>query len=126
LISNALQYTPSKGQVSVQLSRLEGSNRGSKLRHGTAVLQIKVTDTGIGIPSEALPRLFDRFYRVDPARTHKTAKTNTETSTGSGLGLAIASAIVEHHQGHLQVESNIGKGTTFTVTLPIILMNHHS
>ncbi|MDH6098588.1 ATP-binding protein [Anabaenopsis sp. FSS-46] len=124
LISNALQYTPSNGQVSVQLSRLEGSNRGSKLRHGTAVLQIKVTDTGIGIPSEALPRLFDRFYRVDPARTHKTAKTNTETSTGSGLGLAIAAAIVEHHQGHLQVESNIGKGTIFTVTLPISLMTH--
>jgi OmpR-family two-component system manganese-sensing sensor histidine kinase len=121
LISNALQYTPADGQVYVQLARLEGSNRGSKIRYSTALLQIKVSDTGIGIPTEALPRLFDRFYRVDPARTHQTAKTNIESSTGSGLGLAIAAAIVQHHQGQLQVESNIGKGTTFTVTLPITL-----
>ncbi|MBE9198124.1 MULTISPECIES: HAMP domain-containing sensor histidine kinase [unclassified Nodularia (in: cyanobacteria)] len=121
LIGNALQYTPAEGEVYVQLTRLEGSHRVSKIRYSTALLQIQVSDTGIGIPAEALPRLFDRFYRVDPARTHKTAKTNTESSTGSGLGLAIASAIVEHHQGQLQVESNIGKGTTFTVTLPITL-----
>ena len=121
LISNALQYTPADGQVYVQLARLEGSNRGSKIRYSTALLQIKVSDTGIGIPTEALPRLFNRFYRVDPARTHQTAKTNIESSTGSGLGLAIAAAIVQHHQGQLQVESNIGKGTTFTVTLPITL-----
>ncbi|MEA5582322.1 HAMP domain-containing sensor histidine kinase [Nodularia harveyana UHCC-0300] len=119
LIGNALQYTPAEGEVSVQLARLEGSNRVSKIRYSTAVLQVKVRDTGIGIPTEALPRLFDRFYRVDPARTHKTAKTITEGFTGSGLGLAIASAIVEHHQGQLQVESNIGQGTTFTVNLPI-------
>ena len=121
LISNALQYTPAEGEVYVQLARLEGSNRVSKVRYNTNLLQIKVSDTGIGIPPEALPRLFDRFYRVDPARTHKTAKTNAASSTGSGLGLAIAAAIVEHHQGHLQVESNIGQGTTFTVTLPISL-----
>ncbi|CEJ42937.1 sensor histidine kinase [Umezakia ovalisporum] len=121
LISNALQYTPSPGEVHIQLARLEGSSRVSKIRSSTALLQIKVSDTGIGIPAEALPRLFDRFYRVDPARTHKTAKTTTESSTGSGLGLAIAAAIVEHHQGQLHVESNIGKGTTFTITLPITL-----
>ena len=121
LISNAIQYTPAQGRVHIQLARLEASNRVSKIRSSTALLQIKISDTGIGIPPEALPRLFDRFYRVDPARTHQTANTNTETSTGSGLGLAIASAIVEHHQGHLQVESSLGKGTTFTVTLPITL-----
>ncbi|TVP60464.1 MAG: sensor histidine kinase [Nodularia sp. (in: Bacteria)] len=121
LINNALQYTPADGEVYVQLARLEGSNRVSKIRYNTAVLQIKVRDTGIGIPAEALPRLFDRFYRVDPARTHKTAKTNTQSSTGSGLGLAIAAAIVEHHQGQLQVETIIEQGTTFTVTLPITL-----
>lgn len=121
LIGNALQYTPSEGQVSVQLARLEGINRVAKVRYHTPVLQVKVIDTGIGIPAEALPRLFDRFYRVDPARTHHTGKKNKETSTGSGLGLAIASAIVEHHQGQLQVESNLGQGTTFTVTLPITL-----
>ena len=121
LISNALQYTPAEGEVYVRLARLEGNNRGSKIRYSTTLLQIQVSDTGIGIPSEALPRLFDRFYRVDPARTHKTAKTNRESATGSGLGLAIAAVIVEHHQGQLHVESNIGQGTTFTVTLPITL-----
>ncbi len=74
----------------------------------------------MGIPPEALPRLFDRFYRVDPARTH-TGNKATASVTGSGLGLAIAAAIVEHHQGHIQVESTQGIGTTFTVTLPITL-----
>ncbi len=82
-------------------------------------MQIKVTDTGIGIPKEALPHLFDRFYRVDPARTHNTGNKSTETATGSGLGLAIAQAIVEYHQGLIQVDSCLGKGTTFTVILPI-------
>ncbi|AFZ27086.1 signal transduction histidine kinase [Cylindrospermum stagnale PCC 7417] len=121
LIGNALQYTPSGGGVNVELVRLEGINRVSGLRYTSAQLQIKVSDSGMGIPPEALPRLFDRFYRVDPARTHKTLKTTTEKTTGSGLGLAIAWAIVEHHQGQIQVESTIGKGTTFTVILPITL-----
>lgn len=121
LIGNALQYTPSSGGVNVELARLEGINRVSGLRYTSAQLQIKVSDSGMGIPPEALPRLFDRFYRVDPARTHRTRKTATENTTGSGLGLAIALAIVEHHQGQIQVESTIGKGTTFTVILPITL-----
>ncbi|WP_414562015.1 MULTISPECIES: sensor histidine kinase [unclassified Anabaena] len=121
LIGNALQYTPSCGQVHVELVRLEGTNRVSKIRYSTAQLQIKVSDTGVGIPAEALPRLFDRFYRVDPARTHKTRNVATASSTGSGLGLAIAHAIVEHHQGQIQVESHLGRGTTFIVTLPISL-----
>ncbi len=76
---------------------------------------------GLEFPAEALPHLFDRFYRVDPARTHSTGNTAIESATGSGLGLAIAQAIVEHHQGQIQVESTIGKGTTFIVTLPITL-----
>ena len=80
-----------------------------------------MSDTGIGIATEELPRLFDRFYRVDPARTHTNGNTVTESATGSGLGLAIAQAIVEHHQGQIQVESIVGKGTTFLVTLPITL-----
>jgi len=122
LISNALQYTPTGGKVNVELARLEGINRVSRIRASTAQLQIKVSDTGTGIPLEALPRLFDRFYRVDPARTHKKSKNiTTDSTTGSGLGLAIAQAIVEHHQGQIQVESMIGRGTTFIVTLPVTL-----
>ncbi|MEA5552967.1 ATP-binding protein [Anabaena cylindrica UHCC 0172] len=117
LISNALQYTPIKGEVKIELARLEGINRVSGMRYTSSQLQIKVSDTGVGIPSEALPRLFDRFYRVDPARTHQTPK--IANTTGSGLGLAIAQAIVERHQGQIQVDSIVGKGTTFTVILPI-------
>ena len=121
LISNALQYTPTGGRVNVELARIEAINRVSGLRYSTAQLQIKVSDTGIGIPAEAIPRLFDRFYRVDPARTHTLGKTATESATGSGLGLAIALAIVENHQGQIQVESTQGISTTVTVTLPITL-----
>jgi OmpR-family two-component system manganese-sensing sensor histidine kinase len=120
LIGNALGYTPSGGRVNVELTRIEAINPVSRLRHSTA-LQIKVSDTGIGIPSEALPCLFDRFYRVDPARTHNTANKKCETATGSGLGLAIAQAIVQTHQGQIHVESTQGIGTTFTVILPITL-----
>jgi two-component system, OmpR family, manganese sensing sensor histidine kinase len=121
LIANALHYTPSGGRVKVELARIEGINRVSGLRYTSAQLQVKVSDTGVGIPASALPRLFDRFYRVDPARTHTTGNRTTASATGSGLGLAIAAAIVEHHQGHIQVESTQGTGTTFTVTLPITL-----
>ncbi|MDZ7965599.1 MAG: ATP-binding protein [Nostoc sp. DedSLP03] len=119
LIANALHYTPAGGRVKVELARIEGINRVSGLRNTSAQLQVKVSDTGVGIPAEALPRLFDRFYRVDPARTHRAE--NTASATGSGLGLAIAQAIVEHHHGHIQVESTQGIGTTFTITLPITL-----
>jgi OmpR-family two-component system manganese-sensing sensor histidine kinase len=107
LISNALQYTPTQGKIKVELARISG------LRYTHPQVQIKVTDTGIGIPQEALPHLFDRFYRVDPARSYGMAS--------SGLGLAIAQAIVEHHQGQIQVESTVNQGTTFTVILPITL-----
>ncbi|MEH2043163.1 sensor histidine kinase [Nostoc sp.] len=121
LIANALHYTPAGGRVKVELARIEGINRVSGLRNTSAQLQVKVSDTGVGIPAEALPRLFDRFYRVDPARTHRTGNTATASATSSGLGLAIAQAIVEHHHGHIQVESSQGIGTTFTITLPITL-----
>ncbi|WP_337885525.1 sensor histidine kinase [Fischerella thermalis] len=121
LISNALRYTPPSGQVNVELARVEATNRSSGLRSSHPQLQIKVSDTGIGIPTEAIPRLFDRFYRVDPARTHPNGSIKTENTTGSGLGLAIALAIVENHQGQIQLESTLGKGTNVTVTLPITL-----
>ncbi|MEO1374506.1 MAG: ATP-binding protein [Cyanobacteria bacterium J06635_10] len=112
LIGNALRYTPKGGFVSVELARLEIAN-GKALR-------VKVTDNGIGIPSEAIPRLFDRFYRVDPARSHTPGNTLSKNTAGSGLGLAICRAIIENHHGLVQVESTIGKGTTVTVNLPII------
>lgn len=117
LIVNALNYTPSGGKVSVELSRIGTSNL--QTRRSAAQLQVKVSDTGIGIPESALPRLFDRFYRVDPARTH-TANPNTATPTGSGLGLAIAAAIVANHQGQISVDSILNVGTTLSVTLPLI------
>lgn len=116
-----MRYTPPSGQVNVELARLETTNRSSGLRSSHPQLQIKVSDTGIGIPTEAIPRLFDRFYRVDPARTHPNGSIKTENTTGSGLGLAIALAIVENHQGQIQLESTLGKGTNVTVTLPITL-----
>ncbi len=103
LVSNAVQYTLPGGRVDVELQQIG--------RHNYTQLQVKVKDTGIGIPEDALAHLFDRFYRVDPARSRAVA-------AGSGLGLAIASAIVENHQGHIRVESILDRGTTFTVTLP--------
>jgi OmpR-family two-component system manganese-sensing sensor histidine kinase len=119
-IGNALQYTPVQGVIKVELERIEGINRVTGMRYTNSHLQIKITDTGIGIPKDALPKLFDRFYRVDSARTYKTGKMTKATTSGSGLGLAIAQAIIEHHQGQIQVTSKVGEGTTFTVTLPIL------
>jgi OmpR-family two-component system manganese-sensing sensor histidine kinase len=105
LISNAVQYTPPDGSVRVDLQKLPKS--------GNTTFQVTVRDTGIGIPAEALPHLFDRFYRIDPARTQKSVP-------GSGLGLAIAQAIVTNHSGQIQIESVLNQGTTVTVTLPSI------
>jgi two-component system, OmpR family, manganese sensing sensor histidine kinase len=106
LVGNAVQYTPSGGEIDVELRQIR--------RHNHTHLQIKVRDTGVGIPEDALPHIFDRFYRVDPARTRSKA-------AGSGLGLAIAQVIVDNHKGHIRVESILNQGTTFTVTLP----QHH-
>lgn len=116
LISNAVQYTPSKGQVHVELQQVK--------HHGVMQLQVRVRDTGVGIPEEALPHLFDRFYRVDPARTHSGTRQGenhrSSTTTGSGLGLAIAQAIVENHRGHICIDSILNQGTTVLVTLPYL------
>ena len=111
LVGNAVQYTPSRGRVEVLLQQVK--------RNHLVQLQVQVKDTGIGIPAEALPHIFDRFYRVDPARTHENAETSVAkpATTGSGLGLAIAQAIVENHQGNLVVDSKPEQGTTFTVSL---------
>jgi two-component system, OmpR family, manganese sensing sensor histidine kinase len=123
LVSNAIQYTPAsrenpgEASVQVELQQLERpSNVGG--RNVPSLLRVQVHDTGIGIPESALPHIFDRFYRVDPARKHEAAE-------GSGLGLAIAKAIVENHHGQIQVESVRDRGSTVTVTLPISKLELH-
>lgn len=72
---------------------------------------VTVCDTGVGIPAEALPHIFERFYRADPARARDPG--------GTGLGLPIAQWIVEQHGGSLRVESTVGRGTTVSVRLPL-------
>ncbi|NJK67032.1 MAG: HAMP domain-containing histidine kinase [Microcoleus sp. CSU_2_2] len=109
LVSNAVQYTPSGGEIQVELQLAAKSKRNSPMLH--PAVQVKVTDTGIGISPEAIPHIFDRFYRTDPARTHRSA-------AGSGLGLAIAKAIVENHRGQIHIDSQPSKGTAVTVILP--------
>lgn len=99
LLSNALKYTPEKGLVHVIASRREDE------------VWIKVRDTGIGIPKKDLPRIFERFYRVDKARSRKWG--------GTGLGLSIARQIIEKHGGRIQIESELGRGTTVLFTLPV-------
>ena len=101
LLDNALSYTPQGGQVALNL-------REPSEDKGTAILE--VSDSGIGIPADDLPRVFERFYRVDKARSR--------SEGGTGLGLAIVKHIVENHGGHVEVESQEGQGTTFRVELP--------
>lgn len=115
LVSNAVQYTPATeipgvASVQVELQQIERpSSVSGRTMH--SLLKVQVRDTGIGISEEALPHIFDRFYRVDPARKYA-------VTAGSGLGLAIAQAIVENHHGQIQVTSILNQGTTVTVTLP--------
>ncbi|MGL5082508.1 MAG: sensor histidine kinase [Microcoleaceae cyanobacterium] len=111
VISNAVQYTPAGGLVEVRLQPSLKPSFKPKRPSQKQGVQVTVTDTGIGIPVEALPQIFERFYRVDPARSHS-------RSEGSGLGLAIAQAIVENHQGQIQVNSQVNQGTTLIIFLP--------
>jgi heavy metal sensor kinase len=99
LIDNAIKYSPA-GSVAIQ----------AEPSADHCFLVITVADSGIGIPTEHLPHIFDRFYRVDPSRT----------TTGAGLGLAIAREIVREHQGDIQVSSQAGRGTRFVVRFPIL------
>lgn len=106
LLDNAIVYTPAGGSVTLQVAG--GAENGH--HNGDNTVSLLVSDTGIGIPAGDLPRIFERFYRVDKARSR--------AQGGTGLGLAIVRHIVENHGGHIKVESEIGQGTTFTVTLP--------
>ena len=98
LVTNAIRHTPAGGTVTL----------GAHREQGGAV--ITVADTGEGIAPDALPRVFDRFYRADKARS--------QSSDESGLGLAIVKSIIAGHGGTVDVTSELGKGTTFTVHLP--------
>lgn len=98
ITSNAIKYTPDGGRISLRLHDL-----GDRA-------EITITDNGVGIPEEDLPHLFERFYRVEKARS--------SDKGGTGLGLAIAKEFAVAHGGDIRVSSIVGKGTTFTVTLP--------
>jgi OmpR-family two-component system manganese-sensing sensor histidine kinase len=110
LVNNGLQHTPPGGQVTLTL--VQG------VYHGMPSLQVQVQDNGTGIPEQAQPHIFERFYRADPARPRTTEVASTATHAGTGLGLAIAKAICETHQGQIRVDSKPGQGTTFQVTFP--------
>jgi signal transduction histidine kinase len=101
LLDNAIKHTPAGGQVTLQA---HGDHQG---------VTITVGDTGEGIPAEDLPRVFERFYQVDKSRRH-------DPRSGMGLGLAITYQIVKAHGGTIQVASQVGRGTIFTIWLPIV------
>ncbi|NRF92557.1 hypothetical protein HQN89_16300 [Paenibacillus frigoriresistens] len=105
LIDNAIKYTPGKGTGTVHVSLAESKEKGARC------FTIEVKDHGIGIESEALPRIFDRFYRQDKSRTRQIG--------GHGLGLAIAKNIVEAGRGTIHVESTVGEGSAFRVRIPL-------
>jgi signal transduction histidine kinase len=98
LIHNAIKFTPEEGTVTVSASSED------------EWIKVRVSDTGIGIPEGELEKIFDRFYQVDSSLTRKVG--------GTGIGLSIAKEYVEMHGGKIWVESKLGKGSTFTFTLP--------
>lgn len=102
LLQNAIKYTPSGGRIEIKLQRA--------IATGRPWVQIAVTDSGIGIRSEEQPRVFERFYRVDKGRARQVG--------GAGLGLSIVRSLVERMGGRLELTSQVGKGSTFSVTLP--------
>ena len=104
LLDNAIKFTPARGRISVRVSREYGAAR------------LDVRDTGVGIATDALPHLFERFYRVDPARSRPTV--------GAGLGLALAKWIADRHGATIAVASRPGEGSTFTVCLPLAFVSN--
>ena len=100
LIQNGIKYSPEGGTISVEFTR-----QGSLAR-------LRVSDQGVGIPREAFPHLFERFYRVPNAESVYTG--------GLGIGLYVVKTVVELHGGAVSVDSTVGVGSTFTVTLPAL------
>jgi signal transduction histidine kinase len=98
ILSNAIKYTKEKGVVSIEIHQIDDR------------VQIEICDTGIGIPVKDQRRIFERFYRVDKARSREMG--------GTGLGLAIAKDIVTAHHGEIAVESEVDRGTKITISLP--------
>ena len=98
LIENAINYSPDATRVAITLKVVD------------AIAEISVSDQGIGIPEKDLERIFERFYRVDPARSRATG--------GTGLGLSIVKHVATNHGGDISVWSNEGSGSTFTIRLP--------
>ncbi|MBN1560398.1 response regulator, partial [candidate division KSB1 bacterium] len=108
LIANALKFTPENGAIDVVLKTF---NDDESTKRKDAVFSIRVRDTGIGISMDRLDHIFDRFYQVDSSATRE--------HEGTGIGLALAKELVELHGGLISVQSELGKGSTFTVQLPV-------
>ena len=106
LLENAVKYTPDHGRISMTIRRAQGRSSPSR-----AMIEVVVADSGIGIPEADRPRVFERFYRVDKARSRELG--------GTGLGLAIVKHIVEAHSGLVWVEGNLPRGSRFVVHLPV-------
>ncbi|MGN7383258.1 two-component system histidine kinase PnpS [Paenibacillus sp. SAFN-117] len=108
LLSNGINYTPEGGRVRIDVEAVEQEEGPESYER----VRITISDTGIGIPKKDLPRIFERFYRVDKARSR--------SSGGTGLGLSIVKHLVELHKGTISVESDAGLGSRFTIELPVI------
>ncbi|GAA3401610.1 two-component system histidine kinase PnpS [Paenibacillus hodogayensis] len=107
LLSNGINYTPEGGKVKVEVEEVPGATQGEAEK-----IRFIISDTGIGIPKKDLPRIFERFYRVDKARSR--------SSGGTGLGLSIVKHLVDLHGGSIRVESDLGLGSRFILELPVI------
>ena len=130
LLANAIKYTAVKNipkdnqslseiasEIAIELKKIKNNTSSRKVREYNRhnYFQVTIHDSGKGIAKSDLPYIFDRFYRVDPARSPQKDLT---FGTGAGLGLAIAKAIVDNHQGKITVETVVDQGTKFQILLP--------